>query len=403
VSLLRQLVEGRSWDPTVNPYAIPPPGAWAATWSGVPVSEETALRQLTVWSCVSLYADTVSQLPIGAFRTVGGFPNPVSPDPPIIQQPHAELDRVEWIGQLVVSALLRGNAYGLITERDQVGLPRQVMPVHPDKVVPRRNPNTGRIEYRIAGEREPLPAFDVMHVRGFTLPGSLTGLDPIAFARQTIGSALAAEEFGARFFGDGAYPSGILTTDDKKLNEDDAKRYQEMWLQAHGSRQRKPAVLGHNLRWEAISLKPEEAQFLETIKAKRSEIAGFFRVPPHLISDVERSTSWGTGMEEQNLMWLQLGLGIWIIRFERAISRLLPRPQYAKFNVAGLLRGRILDRYNAYLKGRQGGWLNVDDIRALEEMPPLPDGQGQEYNKPLNWGPLGPNDPGAEAEPKPAA
>ncbi|MGH2692330.1 MAG: phage portal protein [Actinomycetota bacterium] len=381
---------------------IPSPSAGWSTWAGVPVGEQQALRVLTVWSCVALISDAISTMPAGAFRDVDGFPKRAS-EPQLLAQPHAELDWTEWFARLLVSILLRGNAYGRVIERDGMGFPAQIEPLHPDWVQPQRDRVTNKIVYRVSREAVLIPAFDIFHVRGLALPGAhnLEGLDPINYARQTIGASLGAEEFGARFFGDGAQPSGVLQTD-VEIDEPTAKRYQKDWLEGHGDRQRRPAVLGGGLKWTPISLKPDEAQFLATIKAKRGDIAGWFRVPPHMVGDVERSTSWGTGIEEQMLGFVTFTLGPWIIRFERALSAILPKPQYVKLNVAGLLRGRLLDRYRSYLMGRQGGWLNVDEIRALEEMAPVPGGEGKSYAQPMNWGPLSGTDPTSGEPPQPS-
>jgi HK97 family phage portal protein len=389
VSILRQLARPHHRDLETGPGSIPSNSNFlGSSGAGVVIGEGSALQQLTVWSCISLISDSLSQLPAGAFRKVDGFPRRIE-DPQLLVKPHAEMEWPEWIGRLAVSLLLRGNGYGKVISRDSRGFPTQILPLHPDQIAPRRNLNTGVLEYRVGSDT--LTPFEVMHIRGMTLPGnwSVTGLSPIQYARQTIGLALGAEEFAARFFGDGAHPSGVLAAEGK-ITEEDATTYQERWLKAHGDRQRKPAVLGGGLKWTQISITPEESQFLETLGAKRSEIAGFFRVPPHMIGEVDKSTSWGKGIEEQMLGYITFTLGIWIIRFEAAITALLPRPQYMKLNVAGLLRGRLLERFQSYLLGRQGGWLNVDDIRAYEELPPLPDGKGQDYLMPLNYAPVAP-------------
>ncbi len=389
-NLARQVRE-LSWDQ--DPNRIPSNSAGFDSWAGVPITEVRALQQITVHSCVGLIADTIATLPVGAFRKVGGSPAPVEPPSPFLEQPHAEQDRVEWLGRLLYSILLRGNAYGRVIDRDRYGFPAQIMPLHPDECDATRDKQTGRIVYRVSGERNPLQASEVFHVKGLTPPGSrwVKGLSPIEYIRQTLGATLGAEEFAARFFGDGAQPTGVLKTE-RKLTPDEAKGYQDRWIDSQGNRRRKPAVMGQGLDWKQISISPNESQFLETIKAKRSEIAGFYRVPPHMIGDTTRSTSWGTGIEEQMLGFITFCLGVWIVKFERAMTRLLPKPQYVRFNVAGLLRGRLTERYRGYLMGRQGGWLDVDEIRDKEEMPPLPDGLGQVYNQPMNWGPLGGTD-----------
>jgi HK97 family phage portal protein len=390
------MILDRAWrnlrhiDPTFGSQAakIPPPGAAGGTFAGVYVDEHQALRMTTVWACVSLIADAISILPAGVFRQ-DGQARVRMPDPPWLAEPVPGIQWHEWVHRTIVSLLLRGNAYCLIVERDGLGYPASFEQLHPDEVtelVDRR----GRVRYRVAGVGE-LDPVDVLHIRGLTLPGrfEVRGLSPIGYARQTIGTALAAEEFGARFFGEGAHPSGVLTTDGP-MDKETAQRFQKEWMELHGQRHRKPAVLSGGLKWQPISLSPEESQFLATIDAKAADIAGFFRVPPHLIGDVDRSTSWGSGIEEQGLQFVVFTLGAWIVRVERALSALLPKPRYLRLNVSAFLRGRTLERYQAYLMGRQGGWLSIDDVRALEEMPPLPDGRGTDYLQPLNYAPIPP-------------
>lgn len=383
---LRQL---RHADPTfgVDAAKIPTNSEGPGTWAGVPVSERRALQFGMVWSCVSLISDTLEMLPTGAFRTEGPARTPVEGPRWLEEGPNEEVDRGQWIGGQGVSVLLRGNAYNLVTERDRLQYATQFQPLHPDEVQPRRV--EGRRMYRVRGYKELIPARDMLHVRGMSLPGvdHLEALSPIAHARQTIGAALAASEFGARFFSEGAQPAGVLQSD-VNVDDDVARKVLQGWVRTHGNRRRIPAVLGGGLKWQPISLKPEEAQFLETIEAKGKEIAGWYRVPLHMVGQADKTSNWGTGVEEHGLQFITFTLGIWISRLEREFTRFMRPPTYARFNVAGLLRGRILDQYRAFLMGRQGGWLNVDEVRALLEMPPLPQGKGTDYLTPLNYGPV---------------
>jgi HK97 family phage portal protein len=394
VTLLSRAFERRSADlAAFDPNRIPGPTEGWFTWTGVPVSERQALRQLTWWACVSLISDSIAQLPIGTFEKPAGeqFPRRLD-NPDVIEEPIAGMDRVDWIGRAGVSLLSRGNFYANVAERDRLGYPTQLQDLHPDQIDPRVNLDSGAIEYYALGAKEPLTRREVYHVRGMSIPGvyNVKGLDPIEYARQTIAVALGAQEYGGRYFGESATPSGVLHSD-QRIDESTAKEMQARWIEGHAGRNRKPAVLGGGLQWQSIAIAPNESQFLETIDAKRAEIAGFFRVPPHMVGMTEKQTSWGTGVEENGLQFVTYTLAIWLVRLERSLSRfLLPPGQYFKFNVAGLLRGRLLDRYDAYLKGRQGGWLNVDDVRALEDLPPLPDGKGKDYLQSLNYAPVPP-------------
>lgn len=386
MSLLRRLFEGEHRAADLSGFGIPSNGSLAESASGVAVSSLRAMQQAAVWACTGLISDTIAGLPVGAFRKQGDTRAPVSPDPGILVQPHAELDFGEWVGQMLVSLLLRGDGYGHIEGVDRLGYPTDVCPLSPDDVRPGRNKITGRIEFAVG--KEIIPDTRMLHLRGLMLPGTRVGLSAIEFHRQAIGLALAAEEFGARWFADGATPGSVLEVDDD-ISKRDARRLQAEWVAAHGRRHRRPAVLGKGVTWKAVTVNPGESQFLETRQYQTSEIARIFRVPPHLIGDVERSTSWGSGIEEQNLAWITYGLGAWITRLERALTRMTPKPQYVRFNIAGLLRGRLTERFTAYQTARNGGWLSVDEIRALEEMAPVPDGKGSDYLQPLNMGLLG--------------
>jgi len=379
-----------------------------ATWAGPYVSELTAMQHLTVWSCISLISDAVGMLPLHAYRppaSVGAAPTRIE-TPEVLLRPHVDMDRYEWDVRMLWALLMRGNAYGWVIDRESNGAPSQVLPLHPDEVLIERSRSTHELVYRLVSPHANvvLPPEDVMHVRGLVLPGSssVTGLSPVEFARQSIGLGLAATEFGARFFGDGAIPGGVLHTD-QELDQDTATEYQDRWEEAHGGRSRRVAVLGGGLEYQKVSLTPDESQFLETRKFSRSEIAGFYRVPPHLIGDVDRSTSWGTGIEEQGHQFVTFTLSPWLHRLELAWTRQLGPRIYTRYNTAGLLRGRLGERYNAYTLARQGGWMNVDEVRALEEMPPLPDDKGQDYLQPLNYAPVPPGGGPAAPPPEPVA
>ena len=376
------------------------------SWAGVPVDEIAALQLSTVWACVSLICDGVGMLPLHTYRDVGDVRQPIS-DPAVITRPHAELTLFDWISRMLWALLMRGNAFAWIIERDARGVPLQLLPLHPDEVRPFRQ--DGVLRYRVGtnlSNSVTVEAIDMMHVRGLQVPGinSVLGLSPIEHARQMVGLGLAAQEFGGKFFGQGATPSGLLWTD-QKLDLDTAKQYQDQWEESHGNRNRKTAVLGGGLKWEAVTLNAEQSQFLQTRGFSRSEIAGWFRVPPNLVGDITNSTSWGTGIEEQGHQFVTFTLGSWIKRLEDALSYMLPRGQYVKFKTDALLRGKTLERFQAYVLARQGGWLNVDEIRALEDEAPLADGMGEDYLMPLNFAPVLPDTakPDAGVQPPDAA
>ncbi|MFX0573111.1 phage portal protein [Nocardia nepalensis] len=376
------------------------PSNWAGiSESGVTVSERTALQHLTVYACVRLVADAVASLPLDAYRSRGKVREEISPAPSWVRRPDPRWTRFEWLFQVVCSLALRGNAYLHITARDLSQFPTVLEPLHPDEVIlhgvdTRGIPTGGRISYSFLGQ--PIPAADIVHLRRFVLPGSLIGLSPIEQARQSIGLGLAAERFGARWFGQSANPSSVLETD-QPLSADAVTHLQKQWISSHGGR-RHPAVLSGGVKWRPISITPEESQFLETRKFQRAEIAMLYGVPPHMIGDTEKSTSWGSGIEQQSIGFATFTLRPWLTCIEDALSDLLPRGQLAKFNVGGLLRGDQRARYDAYASARNAGWMSVNEIRALEDLPPIPGGDS--YIQPLNYGPLG-TDPTSSDEPTP--
>lgn len=354
----------------------------SGTWAGVSVTAESAMRVSTVFSCVNLLGDSMILMPARSFIGEGATRRQAPQQPAWIDEPYPGIEWSDWMHQGMTSLTLKGNHYALVTGRDGLGFPTQLLPLHPDEVAPQLR--DGRVVYRVSGQRDLLPRSEVFHVSGLKWPGSVEGLSPLQYQAQTIGLTLAAAEYAARFFNEGGVPPGILKSD-KKITREDAELAQALWLESHGGRSRKPAVMGSNLEYQKVSLSPNEAQFLETRKASRDEVCGFYRVPPHMISDVERSTSWGSGIEEQGLTYATFTMGPWIRRYEDALTRIVPKRQHVKFNVNALLRARTLERFQAYTLARQGGWLNIDDIRALEEKPPLPDDKGQDYLSPLNY------------------
>lgn len=365
------------------PPAIPGPADVVAPDAGAIVTEGAALRTGDAYACVSLLADAVSMLPLDGYRREGegGVRRELRTVPPLLAQPDPELERWDWVARNVTSLALRGNAYNLVVDRDRAGYPTAVQAIHPDIISPRRNRDTGRKEFVLA-DGQVLDAYDIIHIPLVTIAGDVKGLSPLDCARRSLRLAIQTEQFGDRWFSDGAAPSSVLESD-KDMTDDQARVAQAKWVATHGGR-RRPAVLSGGLKWKPVTITPNESQFLETRKLNTAAVARIWRIPPHMIGDVERSTSWGRGIEEQGIGFVVFTLGPYLTRLEAALSRQMPRQQYARFNVSALLRGNTKDRYLAYAIGRQWGWLSVDDIRALEDLPPLPNGAGQVYLQPLN-------------------
>jgi HK97 family phage portal protein len=335
------------------------------TAAGEPVTVESALRLSTVWGCVRLLADSVSTLPLHVYR--GHDRDPI-PTPPLLQRPSADFPELaDWLWAVMASLLLRGNAWGLVTARAGAGLlPAQVDLIHPDRVTVTTN-GEGRRVIRVNGE-EVNPA-DLWHLKAFTWPGQVEGLSPIAYARESIGLGLGAEKYGARFFGDAAIPSGVITSD-QRIGQPEADNLKARWKQAHKNK-RDIAVLGSGARFQPVSINPDEAQFLGTIKANVATVCRIFGVPPEAMGGETAGHEAYTSPEMRSTDLLLWTLRPWLFRVERGVSRLLPSTQRARFNAGGMVRATLLDRYRAHELGIKAGWLLRSEVRELEDRPPI--------------------------------
>ena len=335
------------------------------TAAGEPVTVETALRLTTVWGCVRLLADSVSTLPLHVYR--GDSRDPIPP-PPLLQRPSADFPELaDWLWAVMASLLLRGNAWGVITDRRGAGLlPAQVDLIHPDRVAVVTN-GDGRREIRVNGERQD-PA-DLFHVKAFTWPGELLGLSPIAYARETIGLGLGAEKYRAKFFGDGALPAGVLTSD-QRIDQIKAEQLQARWEARHKGK-RRIAVLGDGAKFQPITIAPDEAQFVETQRFNVAAICRLYGVPPEAMGGETAGHEAYTSPEQRSTDLLVWTLRPWLYRIERAVTTLLPSTQRAKFNAGALVRATLLDRYQAHKLGIEAGWLLRSEVRELEDRPPI--------------------------------
>jgi HK97 family phage portal protein len=338
------------------------------TAAGEPVTVESALRLSTVFGCVRLLADSVSTLPLHVYR--GDDRDPI-PTPPLLQRPSADFPELaDWLWACMASLLLRGNCWGVITNRSGAGLlPSQVDLVHPDRVAVTTN-GDGTQTIRIAGEAVPRSA--LFHIKAFPFPGSMLGLSPIGYAREAIGLGLGAEKYGAKLFGDSAIPSGVITSD-QRIGEENAKHIKANWQQAHKGK-REIAVLGSGAKFQPVSISPDEAQFLQTQKFSVATICRFYGVPPEMMAGETAGHEAYTSPEMRGTDFLTFSLRPWLYRIERAISsQLLASTQTAKFNAGGFVRATLRDRYEAHRIGIESGFLTVNEVRELEDRPPLPD------------------------------
>jgi HK97 family phage portal protein len=335
------------------------------TDAGIVVTPDQALRLSAVWACVRLLADTISTLPVDVYRK--GDPDRQIPTPALLQAPSDAFGTIEWLHAVMSSLALRGNAYGVITGRTgAAGWPAQIELLSPDVVSVYRD-EAGRIGYRIGGVE--YDRADIFHVRAFTVPGSLVGLSPVEYARQSIGVGLAAEQFGARFFGDNATPSALIVSK-TSISPDAAERVKARWRAAHEGR-RDLAVLTGDVEFHPLTISPNESQFVETQRFTVAQIARLFGVPPEMIGGEAGGSLTYANVEQRALDFVTFALGPWVARIESALSSLLPRGQVVKLNTGALLRADLLTRYQAHEIGIRSGFLTVNEARDLENRPPL--------------------------------
>lgn len=359
------------------------------TATGRSVSASTAMNASAVFACVRVRAETVASLPWPVYRRLSGGGKERDPSHPLYEllhdQPNPEQTAIEFRENLIGHLDLWGNAYAEI-DWDARGRVRALYPLRPDRVT--EEERDGQVYYVVTlpdGERKGLPAWRVWHTRGFM------GQSVIANARESIGLALAGEEYGARFFGNDSRPGGVLKSP-KVLTKEAAKNLKESWEAAHSGleNRHRVAVLEEGVEWQQIGIPPEDAQYLELRQFQVVDIARFFRVPPHKIASLERATF--SNIEHQSIEFVVDCIRPICVRLEQSARRCLltteERPTWiAEHVIDGLLRGDTASRYQAYAIGRQWGWLSADDIRELENQNPLPDGQGQSYLVPMNMTP----------------
>lgn len=378
-----------------------------ATRAGVNVTPDKAMQLSAVSACVRLLAESIASLPLNVYRRQAGGRRQRVTDVPeyrlLHDEPNPLMTSFVWRETLAAHLLLWGNGYSIIL-RANGGVPDSLLPVMPQHVKPLKQPN-GELAYHVNGQgiNRVINQADMLHVPGLAYDG-MVGMSPIKYAAQSIGLGLAAEAYGAGFFGNSSIPSGFITTVNK-LTGEQARDLGRRWAENYGgARSQGTAVLDNGASFQRVTIPPEEAQFIETRKFQLADIARWYRVPPHMIGDLERSTF--SNIEHQGLQFVTHTLRPWLVRFEQEITRKLfpsssdgtPSEFYVEFNVDGLLRGDVKSRYEAYAIGRQWGWLSTNDIRSRENLEPVADGD-EDYLQPLNMVPRGQQPAGTEPTP----
>ncbi len=351
--------------------------AWAfgggASASGIVVNPQTAMQSAAVYSSIKVLAESIGMLPINLYRKDAGNVNTLMAQHPLHallhDQPNDWQTSVEFWEMMVVSLNLRGNAFAYIN-RTQSGRVVELLPLHPDMVRVNMGSNW-TIEYQITMPDSTFRTFyagEILHIRGLTLNGWM-GISPIAYARESIGLALATEKFGGQLFRNGAKMGGVLEHP-TKLSKEAYDRLKTTFDEAHsGENAHKTAVLEEGMKFSKVAMTADDSQFLETRKYQRSEIAAIFRVPAHMINDLEKATF--ANIEQMSLEFVNFSLMPWLVRIEKSIKRDLMTPQEktnltAKFNVASLLRGDAASRSALYHTGILDGWMTRNEARSAE-------------------------------------
>ncbi|MDL2287374.1 phage portal protein [Eubacteriales bacterium OttesenSCG-928-G02] len=369
------------------------PFFWGRASAGVSVNERTALNPAGVYACIRVLSEAVASLPLQLYRYEGAG-TVLDMEHPLYDVlhsvPNPDMTSFQLRETLMSHILLWGNAYAQIIW-DGAGRVKYLYPLLPNKMDIGRN-ESGELFYtywreywRDMDETRPqekkggvtLSRRDVLHILGLSFDG-LVGYSPIALAKNAIGMAIATENYGAAFFANGAAPGGVIESDGTINHAGDLRKAWETLHMGVGNNQ-KIAVLEDGLKFHPVTIPPDQAQFLETRRFQLSEIARIFRVPPHMIGDLERSTF--SNIEQQSLEFLTYSVEPWLIRWEQVMEMSLlsreERKQYnIRFNIDGLLRADYETRMKGFAIGRQNGWLSADEIRTLDRMNPLPPGMG---------------------------
>ncbi|MBI9042916.1 MAG: phage portal protein [Anaerolineaceae bacterium] len=363
--------------------------------TGLTVTPERALQITAVYAAVRILAEGLASLPLPVYKRLPNGGKERDGEHSLYKVLHDQANEAMTAFQFKETMMghlcLWGNAYAEI-QFDGGGHVRGLWPLRPDETEIRWV--NGKLFYvttlpkKFGHKRIALSSERVFHLRGLSMDG-IQGMSPIKMERNALGLAAATEEYGSRFFGNGAKPGGVLEHP-QHLSDEAHNRVKGSWEEMHQGLENshRVAILEEGMQYKQVGIPPEDAQFLETRKFQVSEIARIFRVPPHMLADLERATF--SNIEQQSQDFLIFTLQPWLVRWEQELKKDLftqaeRKTHFAEFLVAGLLRGDTLARYQSYAVARQNGWLSANDVRKLENMNPVKG--GDVYLVPLNMVP----------------
>lgn len=352
-------------------------GPFAVADTGRMVTTERALHDAAVWACVDLISSSVASLPVDVFRTDGNARIPVVPVPVVIAAPSTLVQPDVWRYQMAWSMATDGNVWGQVVSVDARNYPTAIELFNPSAVTNRRlvkGVPTVEVDGRTM---EKFPNGDLWHAPGKMVPaGSWYALSPIAYGANEIDASLAVQAFGSRFYAASGHPSAIVYTD-QSITAEDAQKIKAAWMKATQGGSREPAVFGSGWKYEAVQANPESAQLVESARLSAVQVARRWGVPPGMIyAAMSGESITYQNASQTDLHYLKHSLDRYLVRMEAALSALLPGQQTVRFNRDALLRSDTTTRYAAHEVALRNGWRTINEVRALEDEPPLetPDG-----------------------------
>lgn len=382
MTLLHGLMEKRSADSDLARYI----NRGRSGGNNSPVGFDN-FRHEAVWACANTIADDLSILPVHVY-TQRGTARIQVPSPQIITNPAGDGSATAWRREIAISWLIEGNAYGIVIDRDELLFPTQIEIVNPFSVSTKYDPKTGTVTYHVAGKE--IPEKDLLHWPGLTLPGHTLGVSPITYASQTISRGLSAQSFGNDYFARGTKANGILAFQGRLTPEQAELAKQKFITSAQTAHE--PVVIAGDVKYTPLTISPQDAQYLETENASIKSIARMYKIAPEMIGSDSGSSMTYSTVEGNSRSYLQRTLNPWAVRMEELHNGLINPENYTKLNRNAALSIDLTTRYNSYQSAIRTGFMSVNEARAFEDLPPIPDGD-QTLWPPYAFGQVGQDEP----------
>lgn len=331
-------------------------------YAGVSVNAESALSVPAIWRATTMIADSVGVMPLQAYRN----DQKLEQTPRLLERPNPLETRVETISAMVAALILHGNYVAILGEPGPSGYPESIYPVAPERVTIYKR--DGRKYFRI--DEVEYSSDEIFHIKGFSLPGDVAGIGIIAAQRQGVGAAVAVMEYAARYFNGGAMPSYAIKSSNPDLTEEEADLLKIKWMEHYGGKSRIPAILNASTDIEPLTANANDSQLVEARNMAVSDSANIVGVPGNMVGAPNTSRTY-SNVEAQGLEYLRTSIAPITTRIESTFTDYLPRGQEAKFNYDSLLRADTYTRYQAHKLALDAGFLTVDEIRELEDLPPM--------------------------------